>query len=97
MYRLYPVKIRNLSNKVVKEMKTDKMSRNIIKNKFSLDDLLNEGEKLIISDTIKLNNNFYIRDMKAKKQNFSIQVIFLNYPSDSICRVKIAINKFKKI
>ena len=34
--------------------------------------------------------------MKAKQHNFSIPVIFLNYSSDSICRVKIAINKFQK-
>ena len=33
--------------------------------------------------------------MKAKQHNFSIPVIFLNYSSDSICRVKISINKFQ--
>ena len=34
--------------------------------------------------------------MKAKNQNFSVPIIFLNYPSDSICRVKISINNFQK-
>ena len=71
------------------------MIRSIIKKKFSLEDLHDEGEKLLLSDAIKLNNNFYIRDMKAKQHNFSIPVIFLNYSSDSICRVKISINKFQ--
>ena len=48
---------------------------------------------------MKLYNNYYIKDLKAKQHNFSVPVIFLNYPSDSICRVKISINniqQFKK-
>ena len=90
-----PVEIRNISDKVVIEMITNKMIRSIIKKKVSLEDLLDEGEKLLFSDAIKLYNYYSVKDLKVKQQNFSVPVIFLNYPSDLICRVKIAINNFQ--
>ena len=58
-------------------MITKKMIRSLIKKTINLEDLIDEGEKLFLLDSIKLYNNYYIKDLKAKNQNFSVLVIFL--------------------
>ena len=68
------------------------MIRNVLKKNISPDDILDEGERLLLLESIKLYNNYYIKDNSKKNNIFSIPVTFISYPAGSICKVKVESN-----